>query len=117
MMQLDTTIENVTKTGLSWTKRSNMVNEIISTLVSIGRNQTVEKIQVGMVNIQITRSNTGMEFNVTGNVTGETLTILFTSDGRLQLNQLTCDIQALGQRLMQLLLQNKQAETSAVIYC
>lgn len=118
---LGTTIDNAAKSGLSWTKRSKLVNDALTCLINLGRTKQKEKITTTCVTIEITRVKPSDLVNilVTGNENHDSIVIGLRLDtGELTLDRFSCDINAIAQRIAQLLLSNKPQETmQALVYC
>lgn len=110
-------MDSASKSGLSWTKRSRMVSDCLGSLIELGRRNNTKKIVAECVTITVS-AGINIDITVTGNATHESINIGLRPDASLTLEGYPCDINAISQRIAQLLLSNKPQETmQALVYC
>lgn len=109
-------MDTAARTGLSWTKRARLLSDCLGNLIELGRQNNTKKIVAECVTITI---QSGINITVTGNTTHEKIHIGLRPDGIITLEGYPCDVNAVSQRIAQLLLSNKpQQETmQALVYC
>ncbi len=112
-------VDHAAKKGLSWTKRSRLLNDCLCNLITLGRNSDSEKIIAECVTIAVSSKNEIITITITGNETKEAIHIgLRPDNGTLTLEGYPCDINAISQKVAQLLLSNKPQEImQTLVYC
>jgi len=121
ILALDLSLESAAKNGISWTKRAQLVADSVAKLVDLGRELNEEPVVINnpLVTIVVTKTENSIEVSVTGNITQEHHNVGLRLDtGTLTLDTHPCDLNAINQKIAQILLSNKpQEQVTALVYC